>query len=688
MAKEAGDGPANERQRNKDRQETLDSSEILVTGRMVNDYVASDALTGTKNAALLMDTPSTVVVVSEELIEDRGLVRLDQALDTVSGAQPKAGYGGTQNFGTFLRGFDLGQVTLRDGFRDPGFYSLRNTANVERFEVLKGPASVLYGAINPGGIVNTITKQPKDEAHLDAVAILGSFDFYRAEIDAGTPLTQGINLRLNAAYEDSDSYRDLVESRSLFVAPAVSLQLGDKTRWLVRGEYTDSQFTWDIGLPRIANSLRVPVSRFLGEEDGINDVQSYFVSSLLEHDISSDWRIRQNISYSRTSGEYNLRSFYAVDADDRTVLRVAYDTDESQFGFIAQHEVIGDFRLAGIRNQFAAGLEHYTTGQEFAFEFQNLDNIDLFTPVYGAVAGDQFAFPLFSSDNDRDGTALYAQNLMHLSDSFKLLAGIRQEWIDNRDYDRLADAETRNNSDKATSPQIGLLFQPAENTSLFGSYSSSFTPSSARQADGTFLDPETGEQFEIGWKQVWLNGRITLSLAGFEITKSNVATPDPDNPAFNVQSGKQRSRGVEMDIAANPVPGLAITFAAAHIDAEVTEDSRFLIGAALPGAPKWSGSLWSRYRFEQGPLDGFTFGLGLFYSGKREALLRTQAAPADGFLLPSYTRLDAMVGYEKNGWRVQVNAGNLTNEKIYLLSGTALMPQASRNFAFRVGRSF
>ena len=661
---------------------------ILVTGRPIRDYVAVDALTGNKNAALLMDTPATVVVVSEELIEDRGLIRLDQALDTVSGAQAKAGYGGTQNFGTFLRGFDLGQVTLRDGFRDAGFYTLRNTANVERFEVLKGPASLLYGAINPGGIVNTVTKMPLDQAHVDTTAIVGSFNFYRAEIDAGTPIGQNVAIRLNAAYEDAGSYRDLVDTNSLFLAPAISFQLGENTRWLVRGELTDSEFTWDLGLPRIPNSLRVPVSRYLGEEDGLNQVESYLASSLLEHELSPDWRVRQNLSYSTTTGDYKLRSFFGVEEDDRTILRVAYDTDESQESFIAQHELLGDFQLGGVRNQFTFGVEYYDTQQEFAFEFQNLNNLDLFEPVYGAVAGDQFAFPLFSTIGGREGVALYAQNLMHVSDSLKLLTGIRQEWLEDQSFNRLADVQTRDTDDTATTPQVGVLFQPTDSTSLFASYSTSFTPSGARRVDGTFLDPESGRQFEFGWKQQWLDDRVSLSLAGFEITKTDVATRDPDNPTFSVQSGEQRSRGIELDVAANPLPGLAITLAGAYIDTAVTDDTRFLVGAELPGAPSWSGSLWTRYRFEEGALEGLIVGGGVFYSGEREALLRTQAAPDDGFSLPSYVRLDAMIGYEADGWRLQVNAGNLTNDRIYLLSGTALMPQAPRNVYVRVGKSF
>lgn len=191
---------------------------IIVTGRAIENYRAVDALTGTKTNALLQDIPLTVSVVPAQLIEDRSITYLGEALDTVSGAQRKQGYGGVQNFGAFLRGFDASFLTLRNGVRDFGFYTLRDSANVKRFEVLKGPGSVLYGAVTPGGITNTITKKPTQESLARVSALIGSDDYYRGEVDLGGPLSNTVGYRLNASIEQADSFRDEVENESYFIA--------------------------------------------------------------------------------------------------------------------------------------------------------------------------------------------------------------------------------------------------------------------------------------------------------------------------------------------------------------------------------------------------------------------------------------------------------------------------------------
>lgn len=175
--------------------------EIVVIGRQIESYRASDALTGTKTNTLLRDLPLTVSVVSQQLIADRAITRLSEALDSVAGAQRKQGYGGVENFGAFLRGFDSSFLTLRNGTRDFGFYSVRDPANVERFEVLKGPGSILYGAVYPGGITNTITKKPVAERQGDINLIAGSHDRHRVELDLGGPIGNSVFYRFNMAVE-------------------------------------------------------------------------------------------------------------------------------------------------------------------------------------------------------------------------------------------------------------------------------------------------------------------------------------------------------------------------------------------------------------------------------------------------------------------------------------------------------
>jgi len=655
---------------------------IEVTGRPVESYSADDALTGTRFPVLLRDLPLSVGVVSNELIEDRGISQLSEALDNVSGAQRRLGYGGTQNFGAFIRGFDQGTLTLRNGLRDSGFYTVRDIANVERFEVLKGPASILYGAVNPGGITNTITKQPLARPHARVRGIVGSNDRYRSEVDLGGPLGgDALRYRLNAAYEDAGSFRDGVETRSTFIAPVVAFHPGDHTRIALEGEFKRSDFVWDLGLPRNPLSFTVPVNRFLGEPDARNKVKSNFASATLDHWFNDALALRAVLGRSETNGDYNLRSPLSIRPDGRTVNRVAYATDEASETSNAQVDLLATFSTGALTHQLTVGAEHYRSLQYFFFDFQPLAPIDLFEPVYGAQPG--AGFPLFANDVASRATGIYVQDLISIGERWKLLLGGRYDYTRGKNTNVLTGAQVAKAADDAFSPQGGVVFQPDAVTSLYASFGRSFMPVGGRTVTGASLDPETGEQIELGIKRDLLDGRAKTTLAVYEIYKQNVSTPDPDNPMFRVQTGEQRSRGVEFDISGAIAPGWDMIFTASRIDAEVTRDNRFAVGSRLPGAPELSGGLWTTYALQGGALAGLTLGAGAYYVDERQAGL-----PNNAWALPSYTRLDAMLSYDIGRVALQLNMRNLGNKRIYDLTGTTILPQEPRAVMLRTSYRF
>jgi iron complex outermembrane recepter protein len=665
-----------------DRDEAAALDTVEVTGRPIESYSAEDALTGTRFPVLLRDLPLSVGVVSNELIEDRGISQLAEALDNVSGAQRRLGYGGTQNFGAFIRGFDQGTLTLRNGLRDSGFYTVRDIANVERFEVLKGPASILYGAVNPGGITNTITKQPLASQHARVRGIVGSDDRYRAEADLGGPLGgDAVRFRVNAAYEDFGSFRDGVQSESTFIAPVIAFYPGDRTRIALESEFKRSDFVWDLGLPRHPLSFTVPVERFLGEPDAINEVESLFTSATLDHQFSDAFALRSVVGRSRTSGDYNLRSPLSIRPDGRTVNRVAYATDESSETRTAQVDLLATFATGSISHQLTVGAEYFRSLQYYFFDFQPLAPIDLFEPVYGAQPG--AGFPLFANDLATRATALYIQDLVSIGERWKLLLGGRHDAIRSKNLNVLTGAEVARLDPEAFSPQGGLVFQPNAHTSLYASYGRSFLPIAGVTATGASLEPETGKQIELGIKRDLLDGRAKATFAVYEIHKQNVSTPDPDNPAFRVQTGEQRSRGVELDVSGEVAEGWDIIFTASRIDAEVTRDNRFAVGSKLPGAPELSAGLWSTYAIGGGALNGLTVGAGAYYVDERQAGL-----PNNAWVLPSYTRLDAMLAYDIGRVTLQLNVRNLGDRRIYDLTGTTLLPQEPRAVMLRTSYRF
>jgi len=661
---------------------TIILEKYLVVGQPIEGYRATDALTGTKSGADLRDLPLSLAVVPRELIEDRQLTYLGEALDNVSGAQRKLGYGGTQNFGAIIRGFDSGFITLRNGFRDFGFYTLRDSANVERFEVLKGPGSILYGALQPGGITNTLSKQPLARQQSRVTAIVGDNDYYRGELDTGGPLSDHVFYRLNTAYENAGSFRDRVKNESEFLAPVFTWALSDRTRWTVEVEYKHTNFTWDLGLPPNPTVLTLPISRFLGEPDAKNDVTSLFVSSILEHRLNAQWTLRQNIGLARTQGDYELRSAYAIAADNRTANRVAYSTTEWSDNLNLQHELVGRFDGLGVKHQLVAGVEVYRSRDAYDFIYGDLANLDILNPVYGAQPTDKF--PLFGDDTTNDVLGLYVQDLVAVRDNVKLLFGARYDTVHHDKYDRLDQSQTRLSSDSAVSPQAGLVFQPTATTSLYASYSTSFSAiNSGRKSDGTSLDPEKGQQFETGVKQEFLGGKLNTTLAAYWIAKQNVSTPDPANTAFRVQTGEQKSNGLELDVAGSLLPGWDVIANGAYDDAFVSKDNRFAVGSLLRGAPKWSGSVWSKYIIQSGAAKGLSLGFGVYSASKRKVAL-----PNPVWWIPSYTRLDAMVSYARDRWSVQLNVKNLVDDRIYNVTGTGLMPQEPRTWLVSSRYSF
>lgn len=655
---------------------------VTVTGRPIKNYSAIDSLTGTKTNALLKDLPLSVSVVPQALIKDRAISSLGESLDNVSGAQRKQGYGGTQNFGAFLRGFDSSFLTLRNGVRDAGFYTLRDTANVERFEVLKGPGSVLYGALQPGGITNTVTKKPTGDTFGRLNLSAGSHNSYRGEVDLSGKFNESTYFRLNSAVDDAGSFRDEVESNGHFISPVVSFHISDDLVWTVEAEHRHSEFTWDLGFPKHPLTLTLPIERFLGEPDGKNDVNSTALFSSVDYNINESWKFKQVTSYAKSDGDYKIRSPWQYDENEQAADRAAYDTKEESSTFAVINDFIGEFEANGIDHQMVIGFDHYKVKQAYHFDFLFLPPLDIYTPVYGAEAAP--GFPLFADSTETKHYGVYIQDLMSIHEQWKLLVGARYDNVEYSKIDTLTGTLSRESKDNTISPQVGLVYQTNENLSWYISYSESFTPSlSGRTYDESEIKPQEGEQYEIGVKKSWLNNQLSTSLALFNITKTNVNSADPEHPNFIIQTGEQKSKGVELDINGEIIEGWDIIFGAAYTDAFVSKDNSSSLNSTLVGIPKVSANVWSKYTVQAEPFQKLAIGLGLYYADKRHVSL-----PNKEWTLPSYTRVDAMLSYPFKNIDIRLNINNLTDKKIYDLTSTSLFPQAPRSINFGISYSF
>jgi len=247
------------------------------------------------------------------------------------------------------------------------------------------------------------------------------------------------------------------------------------------------------------------------------------------------------------------------------------------------------------------------------------------------------------------------QDQISFSDNLKLLLGGRFDSFDQRSIDLVSNT-TFNQERQRFSPRIGLVYQPSEQISLYASYSQSFNPDIfSISADGSPLEPTTGSQYEVGIKGEFFDGRLSTTLAAYEITKENVATTDPDNTDFSIAVGEVRSRGIELDVVGEIADGWNIIASYAYTDAEITEDNFFSVGNRLTNVPENSASLWTTYEIQSGGLQGLGFGAGLFFVGDRQGDLD------NSFQLPSYVRTDTAIYYRRDNWRAALNFQNLFN---------------------------
>ena len=646
--------------------------ELIVTGEQ-DGYFIPEATTGTKIDVPLRDVPASVQVIPKEVIEDRQVIKLNELADNVSGVEQQGTYGGLASQGYFIRGFASEFESLRNGFRDFGFISPRDVANIDRVEFLKGPASVLYGSvISPGGVVNTITKKPLSDPFYQIDGTIGSFDFYRGAIDFTGPLTENRSAlyRFNAAYQNNNSFRDFVENESIFTAPSLTVNVGENTKITFDYEYQRTDFTFDRGFLPNSIVFNLPTSRFLGEPDDEAEITSNGFTYTLESKFgyNDNWKFRQGLNtLNVTSNEQTARPV-SIDEDGRTLNRAYSIADQQQKNLSFQNEISGKFNTGSIKHNVLLGFEISNYRFEYDFLRGDIAPIDIFNPVYGA--NPENITEDFAERYGSDNIALYFQNLIELTPNIKILAGGRFDWADTFYEDKLTDTTFNETSESDFSPRLGIVYQPSKSTSIYASWTNSFNPNifSRSRTDEPFK-PETSEQFEVGIKQEFFNKRLSATLSYFDITKKNVLVTDPVDPDFSVQTGEQKSRGINLDIVGQISPGWKIIGTYAYTDAFVSEDNDpTLVDNRLTGVPYNSASLWTTYEFQKGSLQGLGLGIGLVYSGETEATLPNDVK------IPSYVRTDASIFYKRDNWRASLNFKNLFDKDYYNSQGFFIVP--------------
>lgn len=647
--------------------------ELVVTGQQEAGYVVEEATTATRTETPLRDIPQSIQVVPRQVIEDQQVQKIGDALRNVSGVSILQGYGGSTTNYT-IRGFDS-FVNLRDGFRDDGFYAIYDPANIERIEVLKGPASVLYGQLAPGGIVNFITKQPLRDPYYSGQFTAGSYNFYRPSIDFSGPLTTdgALRYRFNAAYESTGSFRDYVNGQKLIFAPVLTYDISDKTKLTVDFEYQGLDQTFDRGFMPDPRFLALPISRFLGEPSDSYDFESFKGRYVFQHQFNDAITLHNAFSAQSYNAKRENAQPLIIDGfliNDRFLPRRYTDVDEGAESYNMQTDLISKFKTGPVEHELVTGFELRRQQSGYVFRRTPFTPINIYNPSYGTPIPTEFD-TVFDNDTTTDNAGIYLQNLIKLRSNLKLLVGGRFDFVTLRAIDLVnGGSRTKTNEDaSAFSPRVGLVYQPIQPVSIYASFSRSFQPNFFEfTAPGVVLEPQRGTQYEIGIKSELLGGKLSATLAAYEITKTNIPTPDPNNPDFVIAAGEAKSRGVELDVIGEIRPGWNIIASYAYTDAFISQDNALPVGSRLVNVPRNSASLWTTYEIQQGKFQGLGFGGGLFFVGER-------AADVPNTLnIPAYVRADATVFYRRANYKVAVNVKNLSNAKYYDSQGFFIYP--------------
>jgi iron complex outermembrane receptor protein len=637
--------------------------QVVVTGEQDPGYAPDNATTATRTDTPLRDIPQSIQVIPRQVIDDQRVNRVSDALRNVSGVQTDDSFGGTIDR-VNIRGFQS-DVFLVNGFRRQSFTpsGASDPLLIERIEVLKGPASVLFGNLEPGGVVNVITESPLSFPQYIIEGSVGSFGSFQPSIDLTGPLTEDGSLlyRLNVLYEGSDGFRDYDRNVSqVVVAPSLTWNISDRTNITFDVVYLDEERPFDRGLPAIGDGVAdIPRERLLQNSDAYATTEQFSASYRLEHQFNDDWTLRNSFQY-LSSDTFDFRLDSAFSADTGVLARTWRSNDDYAENYALQTNIVGNFSTGSIDHTLLFGVDLdrlFTVGGQRRLPGNPNFPINIFTGEPDSVNTPDLADLTLQARNGSeryDSLGFYLQDQITLADNLKLLVGGRFDIFDFVLFDRNIGETTTNETFSRFTPRAGIVYQPTGEISLYGSYGQAFNRNFSQTADGELIDPEVSEQFEVGIRGEFLGGRLITNLAAYELTKQNIEAPDPINPDFAIAVGEIRSRGIELDIAGEILPGWNLIASYGYTDAEVTRAGSFFPEGNRPSnVGEHSGSLWTTYQIQNGDLQGLGFGIGVFFVSDRFGDFD------NSYTLPGYLRTDAALYYRRNNWRAALNFQNL-----------------------------
>jgi iron complex outermembrane receptor protein len=643
-----------------------------------------------------MDTPQSVQIIGSEIIEQQQSIRLSDVVKNVNGVYVGSARGGAQE-SFYSRGYDMTANNMfKNGFRFSSG-SIPEVSSLEKVEVLKGSAALLYGNVAPGGILNMVTKSPSFQKGGEVSMQVGSYSFYKPSIDIYGPLNNSIAYRFTGSYENSESFRDVVKKERYYINPSLLFKVSDKTQITLQGDYLHDDWTPDFGTGAIGKEIAdVPRNTYLGATWSNGQTRQTTVSAFINHDINKNWKLNFNTSFQNYDRASKGTERVQPKADPYGYWERPLGQNKNSEQIIGEQlSLQGCFLTGKVKHQLFTGVDFEnsfaesntftfsptTYGSGNIFDFENFDQ--------GGAIPDATHTKIVKTDTNRFG--IYAQDLISLTDKFKVLAGLRWSWqeaqAENTDLIKNTIKEDPKRIDEAFTPKVGLVYQPTKDLSLFTSYANSFTPNTGVTIYGETIAPSMIDQYEVGVKKDFWRGILSTNVTLYQIVNSNLAqtaefkADGTSNTDSNVKvlSGETTSKGIEIDITARPTEGMNIMAGYSYNDMRYTETSglngSFIEGDRLVRTPANTANLSFFYTLQSGKLKGVSFGANGNYIGDRlggwndqivvnsttgAVTINDRDIPIEG-----YTTIDLSAGYTWKKFSILCKLSNITNELNY-----------------------
>lgn len=652
---------------------------VAVSAASLDDtqgYAAKRASSATKTDTPLLETPLAVQVVPREVIDDRQPTSILEAVKNVSGIQaPPGGY--YDNF--YIRGFATSVDTYRNGLKLMSTRGVPDMAFVDHVEVAKGPSSMLYGRVQPGGIVNTVTKRPQAEAAYSVQQQVGSWNTTRTVLDAtgGVNADNTLMYRVMGVYDKGDSWIDFQHHENkagaayLTWIPSsrfeLNVQLEAYDKKMTNVSYTAQQ------IPAIGNRpANLPRNWTQNDPVMWSDFPATEKATLFSYDwsyaINDAWKLTNRLGYSDLDDMMSMMTGVKYTSATNLLTRRVSNNSVQRQELTTNLDLVGKFTTGALAHQMLLGFDYVRQrtaykGTWWVTSAAIVPSINIYSPVYGNIS----AAALHAAIDPARSNVIYYQNANDMGAYIQDQISIGKHWeilLGGR-WDKTHDPVTKMSgtttsacypncdgslnpdtpTEHAFSPRAGLLYKISSQFSLYGSYSKSFgnSNSSALTFDGSRPPPQIGIQYEVGAKASLMDNKLTTSVTLFDLYQRNRMTADLAHTGYSLPVGEVRSQGVEFDIAGQVSKHISVIGSYTYNEAEITKDNttggNSTLGKTWYGVPKNSASVWAKYDTAPGSADGWVLGAGAYYNGER------QGNNTNTFQLPAYTRVDAMLSY-------------------------------------------